>query len=45
MLLDPHEAKPLWFQYQIPTMASLLAIALIVAIAIGLSLTPVRRSK
>jgi tellurite resistance protein TerC len=44
MLLDPHEHAPLWFQYRIPTPLSLLAIAGIVAGAIGLSLIP-RRQK
>ncbi|MGA2245719.1 MAG: TerC family protein [Verrucomicrobiota bacterium] len=42
MLLDPHEHEPLWFQYKIPTTASLLAIALTVTAAIGLSLAPRR---
>ena len=45
MLLDPHEHAPLWFQYEIPTHASLLIIALIVTAAIGLSLVGTRDGK
>ena len=45
MLLDPHEHAPLWFQHKIPTTASLLGVALIVAAAIGLSLAAPPREK
>jgi tellurite resistance protein TerC len=44
MLLDPHDHPPQWFQIKIPTSTSLLVIALIVTIAIGLSVTAARRA-
>jgi len=45
MLLDPHGHAPRWFQAKIPTTMSLLAIALILTIAIGISLVVMRREK
>jgi tellurite resistance protein TerC len=45
MLLDPHDRAPQWFQAKIPTATSLLVIALILTVAIGLSLTATRREK
>ena len=45
MLLDPHGRTPLWFQYKIPTAMSLLVIALILTVAIGLSLAATRRER
>jgi len=45
MLLDPHEHEPIWFQTRIPTSASLLVVAAILAIAIALSLTAARRER
>jgi len=38
MLLDPHDHAPLWFQVKISTTVSLCAIALVLSMAIGLSL-------
>jgi tellurite resistance protein TerC len=43
MLLDPHDHAPRWFQAKIPTTMSLLVIALILTIAIGVSLVATRR--
>lgn len=45
MLLDPHEQAPRWFQYKIPTGASLLVIAVILATAIGFSLAAAHRER
>lgn len=45
MLLDPHDHAPLWFQYKISTLLSLLVITTILAIAIGLSLVTTRREQ
>jgi tellurite resistance protein TerC len=45
MLLDPHGHTPLWFQYKISTVASLMVITLILAAAIALSLAATRREK
>jgi tellurite resistance protein TerC len=45
MLLDPHNNAPRWFQVKIPTTASLLVIALILTIAIGISLMAMRRER
>ena len=45
MLLDPHDHAPQWFQARIPTGASLLVVAAILAMAITLSVTGVRREK
>lgn len=45
MLLDPHDRAPLWFQYKIPTLVSLLVIATILAAAIGLSLAATKRER
>jgi tellurite resistance protein TerC len=44
MLLDPHDRAPLWFQVRIPTAVFLLAITLIPAVAIGLSLLPAKHA-
>lgn len=45
MLLDPHDHPPQWFQYKIPTVASLCVIAVILTIAITVSLAATRREK
>ena len=45
MLLDPHDHAPRWFQTQIPTATSLLVVAVILTIAIVLSITAARREK
>jgi len=45
MLLDPHDHPPQWFQFKIPTGISLLVVALILTVAIGLSLAATRREK
>jgi tellurite resistance protein TerC len=45
MLLDPHDHAPQWFQVKIPTAASLLVVAAILAAAIALSVTAARREK
>jgi predicted tellurium resistance membrane protein TerC len=45
MLLDPHDHAPLWFQARITTATSLLVIALILTIAIGISLVAARRER
>ena len=45
MLLDPHDHAPRWCQFKIPTTTSLLVIALILTIAIGVSLVATRREK
>jgi len=45
MLVDPHDHPPQWFQAEIPTSVSLLVIAVILAIAIGFSLSATRREK
>ena len=45
MLLDPHDHPPQWFQVEIPTNISLLAVAAILAISIALSVTAARREK
>lgn len=45
MLLDPHERASQWFQVEIPTSLSLLVVAAILAIAIGLSLAATQREK
>jgi tellurite resistance protein TerC len=45
MLLDPHDHPSRWFQAKIPTGTSLLVIALILTIAIGISLVATRREK
>ena len=43
MLVDPHDRVPRWFQAKISAQTSLLAIALILTIAIGMSLVATRR--
>jgi tellurite resistance protein TerC len=43
MLLDPHEATAKWYQVEIPTKVSLLAVAAIISISIALSVTAARR--
>jgi tellurite resistance protein TerC len=45
MLLDPHGQAEKWFQIEIPTGISLLAVAAILSIAIALSATAARREK
>lgn len=45
MLLDPHDHKPIWIQYKIPTSISLLIIALILTLAISFSLAATRREQ
>jgi tellurite resistance protein TerC len=45
MLLDPHDHAPQWFQVKISTGASLLVVAVILAVAIALSITAARREK
>jgi len=45
MLLDPHGRGPKWFQLEIPTTVSLLAVAAILLISIALSVTAARRRK
>jgi tellurite resistance protein TerC len=45
MLLDPHGKPPQWFQFEIPTGVSLLAVAAILLISIALSVTAARREK
>jgi len=45
MLLDPHDHPPQWFQTEIPTALSLLAVAAILCISIALSVTAARREK
>jgi tellurite resistance protein TerC len=45
MLLDPHARPPQWFQIEIPTGVSLLAVAAILSMAIALSVTSARRKK
>ncbi len=45
MLLDPHDHAPQWFQVKIPTATSLLVVALILTIAIALSLAATRRER
>lgn len=43
MLIDPHEHKPRWFQYDIPDDTSLLVVVMIIAIAIFASMLSKRR--
>jgi tellurite resistance protein TerC len=45
MLLDPHDHPAQWIQVKIPTTTSLLVVALILTIAIGLSLAATRREQ
>ena len=45
MLLDPHDHPAQWIQVKIPTATSLLVVALILTIAIGLSLMATRRER
>lgn len=45
MLLDPHAHPPRWFQMEIATSASLMIVAAILVIAIGLSILVARREK
>jgi tellurite resistance protein TerC len=45
MLLDPHDHPAKWYQIKIPTPASLLVVAAILAIAIVLSLAAAQREK
>jgi tellurite resistance protein TerC len=43
MLLDPHGHEPKWFQFEIPTTVSLLVVAVILLIAIALSITAAQK--
>jgi predicted tellurium resistance membrane protein TerC len=45
MLLDPHGHSRQWFQYEIPTSASLLIVAVILSISIALSVVAARRER
>ena len=45
MLLDPHDHPPRWFQIEIPTGVSLMAVAAILLISIVLSVTGRRNGK
>jgi tellurite resistance protein TerC len=45
MLVEPHDRPPQWFQMKIPTGLSLLAVALILSVAIALSIIAARRKK
>ena len=45
MLLDPHDHSPRWFQIEIPTGVSLMAVATIILIAILLSVRVAEREK
>jgi hypothetical protein len=45
MLVEPHDRPPQWFQMKIPTGISLLAVALILSVAIALSIAAARRKK
>jgi tellurite resistance protein TerC len=45
MLLEPHGPTPLWFQISVPTGTSLLIVAVILSIAIVLSVVAVRRQR
>jgi len=45
MLLDPHDHPRQWFQYEIPTSASLLVVAVILSISIVLSIIAARHEK
>ena len=45
MIMDPHDHVPLWFQHKIPTLISLLFIAVILAVAIGCSILASRRER
>jgi len=45
MLLAPHDNYPKWFQIEIPTTVSLLAVAAILLISIALSVTAAQREK
>lgn len=45
MLIEPHGASARWFQIQIPTGVSLLAVTAILLLSIALSVTAARRKK
>ena len=45
MLVEPHGPSPQWFQIKIPTGVSLLSVAVILSLAIALSVVAVRREK
>ncbi|HKW30801.1 MAG TPA: TerC family protein [Verrucomicrobiae bacterium] len=45
MLLEPHGPSPQWFQIKIPTGISLLVVAVILLVAITLSVVTARREK
>ena len=45
MLLDPHAHEPRWFQLKIATSTSLIIVAVILFVAIGLSVRASRREK
>lgn len=43
MLLDPHGREPKWFQVEIPTAVSLMAVAAMLLISVALSVTAAHR--
>jgi tellurite resistance protein TerC len=45
MLIDPHDNKPHWYQYDIPDFTSLLVVVTIIAISILASLVSARREQ
>lgn len=45
MLIDPHDQREKWFQFEIPSTVSLLAVAGIIATSIALSITAAQREK
>ena len=45
MLIDPHEKKPQWYQYDIPDFTSLLVVVTIITISILASLISARRER
>jgi len=45
MLVEPHGLSPQWFQIKIPTSVSLLVVAVILSIAIALSIVAAQREK
>jgi tellurite resistance protein TerC len=45
MLFAPHDNSPKWFQFEIPTISSLLVVAAILLISIVLSVVAARREK
>jgi tellurite resistance protein TerC len=45
MLIDPHDAPPKWFQYDIPTFGSLIVVAIIILCSILASVISGRRER